>query len=93
MKYQNIHVYSDESFRRITGINRHTFAKMVEILNAKYLEEHSSNSRKSGNKFKLIMEDRLLSTLEYLREYRPYIHIAASYGVHESTIYRIIKWV
>jgi len=48
MKYQNIHFYSDESFRRITGVKRHTFAKMVEILNAKYLEEHSSNSRNSG---------------------------------------------
>ena len=66
MKYQNIHFYSDESFRRITGVKRHTFAKMVEILNAKYLEEHSSNSRNSGSKFKLIMEDRLLSTLEFM---------------------------
>jgi len=35
----------------------------------------------------------LLATLEYLREYRTYAHIAASYGIAESNIYRGIKWV
>ena len=34
----------------------------------------------------------LLATLEYLREYRTYAHIAASYGIAESNIYRGIKW-
>ena len=93
MKYINIKNYSDASFRRITGVKRTTFDKMVEILNSKHNEEHIKNKRKSGRKFQLIMEDRLLATLEYLREYRTFIHIAASYGVHESSIYRIIKWV
>jgi hypothetical protein len=35
----------------------------------------------------------LLVTLEYIREYRIYAHVAASYGVCESSIYLIIKWV
>ena len=35
----------------------------------------------------------MLATLEYLREYRTYAHIAASYGIAESNIYRGIKWV
>jgi len=35
----------------------------------------------------------LLATLEYLREYRTYAHIAASYGIAESNMYRTIKWV
>jgi hypothetical protein len=35
----------------------------------------------------------LLATLEYLREYRTYAHVAASYGVSESRVFRIIKWV
>jgi hypothetical protein len=34
-----------------------------------------------------------LATLEYLREYRTFSHITASYGVAESNIYRTIKWV
>ena len=35
----------------------------------------------------------LLVTLEYLRKYRTYAHIAANYGIAESNIYRGIKWV
>ena len=35
----------------------------------------------------------LLATLEYLREYRTYAHIAASYDVAESSIYRGIRWI
>ena len=35
----------------------------------------------------------VLATLEYLREYRTYAHIAASYGIAENNIYRWIRWV
>jgi hypothetical protein len=35
----------------------------------------------------------LLAALEYWREYRTYAHIAASYGIHESNMHRLIKWV
>ena len=46
-----------------------------------------------GRTPKLSIEDLLLATLEYLREYRTYAHIAASFGIAESNIYRGIKWV
>jgi hypothetical protein len=93
MKYENIKNYSDEKFRRICGMKKATFATAIEILNQKYIEEHSKNVRKSGRKPKLSMEDKLLATLEYLREYRTLAHIAASYDIAESNIQRIIKWV
>lgn len=32
-------------------------------------------------------------TLEYLREYRTYFHLAQNWGVYESTAYRIIRTV
>ena len=35
----------------------------------------------------------LLAALEYIREYRTYVHVAASYGMSESQIFRIIRWV
>jgi len=70
-----------------------TFEKAIEILNAKYREEHAGNVRNSGRKPKLSMEDKLLVTLEYLREYRTMAHIAASYGVAESNIHTVIRWV
>jgi len=93
MKYENIKNYSDVQFRRITGLKRDTFNNAVEILSVKYLKEHAKNVRKSGRKSTLSIEDKLLATLEYLREYRTFSHIAASYGVAESNIYRTIKWV
>ncbi len=70
-------------------MKRATFDKMAEILRKGYAEKH----RHRGRKPKLSIEDLLLATLEYLREYRTYAHIAASYGIAESNIYRGIKWV
>ena len=89
MKYEKIAEYSEEKFRRITGVRRTTFEKMVEILRKGYAEKH----RRRGRTPKLSIEDLLLATLEYLREYRTYAHIAASFGIAESNIYRGIKWV
>lgn len=89
MKYETIKEYTEKQFRRITGVKRETFEKMVEILQKSYAQKH----RRRGRKPKLSIEEQLLATLEYLREYRTYAHIAASYGIDESNIYRAIKWV
>ena len=89
MKYEIIREYSNTKFRRITGVKRATFEKMVEILRKGYAEKH----RRRGRTPKLSIENLLLAALEYWREYRTYAHIAASYGIAESNIYRGIKWV
>jgi len=31
--------------------------------------------------------------LEYIREYRTYFHVAASYHISESACYRNIRWI
>jgi len=41
----------------------------------------------------MAIEDQLLMTLEYLREYRTYFHVGQSYGIHESYCYKICHWV
>ena len=48
---------------------------------------------KGGRKNKLGIEDQLLLTLEYLREYRTYFHIGKNYGISESSAYKTVKWV
>ena len=73
MKYEKIKNYKAEKFRRITGVKRETFGEMVEIVKAAYDSKH----KKRGRQSKLAIEDMLLATLEYLREYRTYAHIAA----------------
>jgi hypothetical protein len=89
MKYEIIKEYDEKQFRRITGIKRAKFNQMIEILKKSYAEKH----RRRGRKPKLSIENQLLAALEYWREYRTYAHIAASYGIAESNIYRSIKWI
>ena len=54
------------------------------------LREAEERKKKAGRTSKLSMEDKLLLALSYWREYRTQFHIAASYGLHESTANRII---
>ncbi len=89
MKYKEIKEYKEEAFRRLTGVKRDTFLKMVSILN----EEEKKKKNIGGRPNKIGMEDRLLMALEYLREYRTYFHVAGSYGISESACYRNIKWI
>jgi len=62
---------------------------MLEILQRSFALKHA----KGGRKPKLPLEDMLLAALEYIREYRTYAHIAASYQIDESNMYRMIRWV
>ena len=89
MKYEQLRNYSDAQFRRITGVKRLTFEKMLLILLMANVEKHKCRGRNP----KLSMENRLLAALEYWREYRIFAHIAASYGVSESSIFKTIRWI
>lgn len=89
MKYDQIQELNDEKFRRLTGVKRPTFVKMLEIL-----DEASQKKRKKGGRPpKLCLADQLLLALEYMREYRTYFHISQSYGVSESSAYKTVCWV
>ena len=89
MKFETVKWLDEEKFRRLTGVKRTTFDKMIGIL------EESFNNRKTtkGRKKKLSIENMLLMTLEYIREYRTYFHISQSYSVSESNAYKTVKWV
>lgn len=88
MENKKIYNLSDEIFRRRTGVKKKTFRLMLEIIQK---AEKAKVKKKSGRPKKLSAENRLLMTLEYLREYRTYFHIAQSYGVAESVCYENIK--
>jgi transposase len=89
MKYDQIKELGKEKFRRLTGVKRSTFYKMIAILG----EADKKKKNRGGRKNKLSLEDRLLMALEYIREYRTYFHVSQSYGVSESTAYDTIKWI
>jgi hypothetical protein len=89
MKFEKIKDKSDALFRRLCGVKKTTFKKMIEILTESYKIKH----KKGGRPRKLPIEEQLLMTLEYLREYRTYAHIGLSYGLSESATFQIITWV
>jgi hypothetical protein len=74
-------------FKRLCGVKPETFAEMVSVLRT------AEADKQPGRPSKLSWEDQVLITLEYLREYRTYFHIAKSWGINESTAYRIIRKV
>lgn len=89
MKIDNLEKVNDKVFRRITGVKRITFELMVKAL----IEEQAKKRIRGGRPNKLSVAEMLLMTLEYLREYRTYAHIAASYGLSESNAFQSIRWV
>lgn len=89
MKFEQIKKLEEEKFRRLTGVKKATFNKMVDILQEAELKKKARGGRKN----KLSIEDRLLMSLEYIREYRTYFHVSQSYGLSESTAYDTIKWI
>ena len=88
-KYEQLKELPEKQFRRLTGVQRGTFEKMVVIL----LDAQQKRYRRAGRKGSLGLEDKLLMALEYLREYRTYFHLGRSYGLSESACYRACRWV
>ena len=84
-----MNIAKNTDFRRLTGIKVETFQVMIDILE----RAEAKQKARGGRKNKLNLETRLCMTLEYLREYRTYFHIGASYGLSESSAYKNIVWV
>ncbi|MCL9772301.1 IS5 family transposase [Streptococcus pneumoniae D39] len=80
---------TDARFKRLVGVQRTTFEEMLAVLKTAYQLKHA----KGGRKPKLSLEDLLMATLQYVREYRTYEQIAADFGIHESNLIRRSQWV
>ena len=86
MIYEQVKALKTEEFKRLCGVRPETFKEMVEVVRS-----HSKQKKKPGRPSKLGWEDQVLLTLEYWREYRTYFHIGKSWGIEESTAFRIIR--
>jgi hypothetical protein len=82
MTYERVKNLKPEDFKRLSGVRPETFTQMVEAVRS-----HSLPKRKTGRPGKLSLEDQLLMSLEYWREYRTYFHIGQSW---ESMNLRLI---
>ncbi len=70
MTYKQVKHLKTEDFKRLCGVRPETFTEMVSVV-----QERSPSKKKTGRPGKLSVEDQVLMTLEYWREYRTYFHI------------------
>jgi hypothetical protein len=88
MKYHKVRKLSPKRFKRLTGVKKTTFQLMVELV-----RNEEKKKKKPGRRCSLRVEDQVLMTLQYLREYRTQYHIGTDWEVSESTVCRIIQKV
>ncbi len=69
MTYEQIKHLKPEEFKRLCGVRKETFEEMVKVV--RLVEAQ----KQPGRPNKLSIENQVLLTLEYLREYRTYFHI------------------
>jgi len=86
MEYSKARKLSANRFKRLTGVQKRTFKQMVELV-----KNEEKKKKKPGCPCKLRIEDQVLMTLQYLREYRTQYHIETDWGVSESTVCRITQ--
>jgi hypothetical protein len=85
MRYEDIKDWKAQDFKRLTGVQRTTFAKMLAVLKRELPN--------FGRPPKLSRANQLLMTFMCWREYRTQFHIAGSYGLSEATVGRTINKV
>lgn len=84
MKIKKIEKLSSQKFKRRFGVTKQTYKLLVKIVKNK-------EQKKLGRKSKLTLEEQILVTLQYFREYRTYFHIGEDWNVSESTICRVVQ--
>jgi hypothetical protein len=88
MHYQELERLANPEFKRWCGVSRGTFQEMVEVV-----RPHRDRQGRRGGQAKLSVEDQVLVALAYWREYRSQFHIGVSWGLHETTVGRIVRKV
>ena len=88
MSYSLVKNLEPTEFKRLCGVTPATFEQMVKVVAAEKVL-----AKKSGRPSKLSIEDQVLMTLEYWREYRTQFHIGVSWGLDETNVLRNIRKV
>ena len=87
--YEKTQKLSDVDFKQIIGVKRETFSAMVEVLTTEYIKKHV----KGGRNPKLTLEEQLIMTLKYMRQYVTQKELAYEFEVGEATVHDTIVWV
>jgi len=86
--YEKIQKLGNKEFKRITGVTRELFEKMLERLKEQYKQDHIRGGAPGQP-----VELRLTLALEYWREYRTFEHMSNDHQIPKSTINEMVLWV
>lgn len=85
MRYEKAKKLKDTEFKRLCGVKKETFLEMCETVQA---VENQKTSGRTGN---LSVENQVLLTLTFWREYRTMFHLGQDWGLHESNVSRLVR--
>ncbi len=85
MTYEDVKNLKPSDFKRLCGVSKETFAQMCEVVS-----EHKRTAKR-GRKSNLSVENQLLLTLSFWREYRTLFHLGRDWGLHESNVSRLVR--
>jgi len=85
-RYEQLCKLSKGQFKRYIGVSTKIFEVMVLLV----VQAEKKRKKKAGRKAKLSLQDQLLMSLTYYREYRTFFHLATDYGLSESNCQRTV---
>ncbi len=85
MNYEDVRNLKPDDFKRLCGVSKETFAAMREVVS-----QHKRAARR-GRKSNLSIENQLLLTLSFWREYRTLFHLGRDWNLHESNVLRLVR--
>ena len=88
MKFAQVQGLSKQKFKRRTGMSHQAYYVIVNEV-----KKQEKNKKKPGRTCKLSVEEQVLVTIQYWREYRPYFQIGVDWDVSESMVCRTVHKV
>ena len=85
MKFAQAQGLSKPKFKRLTGMSPRTYYVIVKVV-----KKQEKNKKKPGRPCVLSVEEQVLMTIQYWREYRPYFQIGVDWEGSESMVCRTV---
>ena len=85
MNYEDVKDLKDSDFKRLCGVSKDTFAAMCNVVS------QYKQTNKRGRKSHLSIENQILLTLSFWREYRTMFHLGRDWKLHESNVSRLVR--
>lgn len=87
--YDNYQKFNKAKFRRLVGVDKDVFIQILDLFKT-YVSKHWN---KRGRKGEFRLEDKLLLTFRYLRDYPSFISLANEFSISEGYANKIFTKV